>query len=182
MYTEDHSYQSVVIDSLDWLEPLVWAHTAETNGWKDIEAAGYGKGFTAALDAWRALLEGLNALRDEKNMTIILIAHSDIKRFDAPDTEPYDRYIIKLHKTASALFQENADCVFFANYRISTVKTDVGFNKKVVRGVGGSDRIIYTTERPAFLAKQRYGMPESLPMEWQAIAEAVPFFSTQTQE
>jgi hypothetical protein len=33
-------------------------------------------------------------------MTIICLAHAEIKRFDAPDTEAYDRYQIKLHKRA----------------------------------------------------------------------------------
>ena len=49
LYTEDHAFRTVVVDSLDWLEPLVWEHTARTNGWKNIEQPGYGKGYVAAL-------------------------------------------------------------------------------------------------------------------------------------
>lgn len=176
LYEEDHPYQSVVIDSVDWMEPLVWAQVCKDNGWANIEQPGFGKGYIAALDTWRMLFDGLNALRDDKGMAIILIAHADVKRFDSPETEPYDRYQIKLHARASAIVQEHVDCVFFANYRVSTVKTDAGFNKKVVRGVGGGERLLYTTERPAFLAKNRYSMPDSLPMEWAAVAEWMPFF------
>lgn len=179
LYSEEHDYKSVVIDSLDWLEPLLWAQVAKDNGWANIEAPGYGRGYVAALDGWRVLIEGLNALRDEKGMAVILIAHSEIKRFDSPETEPYDRYQVKLHARASALIQEHVDCVFFANWRVSTVKSDVGFNKKVVRAVGGNDRLIYTTERPAFLAKNRHSMPESLPMDWSAVATHIPYFATQ---
>ena len=75
---------------------------------------------------------------------------------------------------AAALVQEHSDIVLFANYRISTVKADVGFNKKVSRAVGSGERVIHTTERPAFLAKNRYGLPDTLPLDWQAFAQAMP--------
>ena len=101
-------------------------------------------------------------------MTVIQIAHTDIKRFDSPEHDPYDRYVIKLHTRAAALLQEHSDVVLFANYRISTVKADVGFNKKVNRAMGSGERVIHTAERPAFLAKNRYGLPDTLPLDWQA--------------
>ena len=107
-------------------------------------------------------------------MAIVQIAHTDIKRFDSPESEPYDRYVIKLHAKASALLQEHSDVVLFANYRISTVKSDVGFNRKVTRALGSGERLLHTAERPAFLAKNRYALPETLPMSWTALAEAMP--------
>jgi hypothetical protein len=100
------------------------------------------------MEFWRQYLDGLNALRDERGMTIVQIAHTDIKRFDSPEHDPYDRYVIKLHTRAAALLQEHADIVLFANYRISTVKADVGFNKKVNRALGSGERVIHTAERP----------------------------------
>ena len=174
LYTEEHDYRTVVVDSVDWLEPLVWAKVCRDNGWKSIEDAGYGKGYVAGQDVWRQYLDGLNALRNDRGMTIIQIAHTDIKRFDSPEHDPYDRYVIKLHTRAAALLQEHADVVLFANYRISTVKADVGFNKKVNRALGSGERVIHTAERPAFLAKNRYGLPETLPLDWQAFVQAMP--------
>ncbi|GAB5501169.1 MAG: hypothetical protein PsegKO_34800 [Pseudohongiellaceae bacterium] len=106
-------------------------------------------------------------------MAIVQIAHTDIRRFDSPEHEPYDRYVIKLHARASALLQEHADVVLFANYRINTVKSDVGFNKKITRALGSGERVIHTEERPAFLAKNRYGLPETLPLHWPAFEEAL---------
>jgi hypothetical protein len=55
------------------------------------------------------LIDGLTALRDERGMGVVIAAHSEIKRFDSPDTEPYDRYQPKLHKGASAIVQEAMD-------------------------------------------------------------------------
>jgi len=174
LYSEPHDHKTVVVDSVDWLEPLVWARACKDNNWGSIEEPGYGKGYVAALDLWRQYLDGLNALRDERAMTVIQIAHTDIKRFDSPEHEPYDRYVIKLHTRAAALLQEHSDVVLFANYRISTVKSDVGFNKKVTRALGSGERVLYTAERPAFLAKNRYGLPDVLPLDWQAFAAAMP--------
>ena len=176
LYSETHEFKTVVLDSLDWLEPLVWAETSKLNGWNSIEAAGFGKGYVAALDQWRALLDGFNALRDDRDMAIVMLAHCEIKRFDSPETEPYDRYQIKLQKAASALVQEHVDAVLFANYRVSTVKSDAGFNKKAVRGVGSGDRLLYTNERPAFLAKNRFGMPDVLPLDWSAVSDHIPYY------
>jgi hypothetical protein len=105
---------------------------------------------------------------------VVQIAHTDIKRFDSPEHDPYDRYVIKLHARAAALLQEHSDVVLFANYRISTVKADVGFNKKVSRAVGSGERVIHTVERPAFLAKNRYDLPDTLALEWSAFAQAMP--------
>lgn len=182
LYGEPHDRKTLVLDSVDWLEPLVWAEACRVNGWPSIEAAGYGKGYIAALDLWRTLLDGMNALRDERGMTILMIAHCEIKRFDSPETEPYDRYQIKLHRSASALVQEHVDAVLFANYRVSTVKTDLGFNKKAVRGVGGGDRLLFTNERPAFLAKNRFGMPDHISLSWPDLAASIPYLASNTEQ
>ena len=106
LYNEPHEFGTVVVDSVDWLEPLIWKKACEDNRWASIEEPGYGKGYLAALDLWRQYLDGLNALRDERGMTIIQIAHTDIKRFDSPEHEPYDRYVIKLHSRAAALLHK----------------------------------------------------------------------------
>ena len=92
LYTEAHDFQTVVVDSLDWLEPLVWQPCAIQPTPGTIEQPGYGKGYVAAVDTWRAFLDGINGLRDDRGMGVVLIAHADIKRFDSPETDPYDRY------------------------------------------------------------------------------------------
>ena len=177
LYREDHGFQTVVLDSLDWLEPMIWKRTCQDNSWPDIEKPGFGKGYVAALDVWRGFLDGMTLLRDERGMAVILIAHADIKRFDSPETEPYDRYQPKLQSRAAALVQEHVDAVLFANYRISTLKSDVGFKKQVTRGVGGGDRLLHTCERPAFLAKNRFGLAESMTLDWPTLAAGIPFYA-----
>ena len=42
MLTEEHDRKTFILDSVDGLEPLVWAHTCRLNGWANIEDAGFG--------------------------------------------------------------------------------------------------------------------------------------------
>lgn len=172
LYGQPHKYETLVLDSLDWLEPLIWAQTAMLLGKDHIEDVGYGKGYVQAADQWSEVLDGLNAL-NSAGMTIICIAHAEIKRFDSPHSEPYDRYQPKLHKRAADLVQEWADVVGFAHYEVHTEKTDTGFNKQVVRGVGAGVRRLAVEERPAYQAKNRYQLPAVLPLAWQPVQDAI---------
>jgi len=112
-------------------------------------------------------------------MVVILIAHAQIKRFDSPEVEPFDRYMPKLQDRSSALVQEWCDCVLFANFKTMVKKDDVGFNQKVSRGITTGERLLYTVERPAFLAKNRYALPDSIPLSWEAFTEALSAQATE---
>lgn len=166
LYAEDHPYRTVVVDSLDWLERLIWHHLCQERGVENIEDFGYGKGYIHAVTYWREVLRGLDALRNERDMSIILIAHAQIEKFANPETDSYDRYSPRLHKQASALVQEWCDEVLFATYSIHTRTTDEGFGRKRIQGVGAGTRIVRTSERPAHVAKNRLNLPDTLPLDW----------------
>jgi len=179
LYSEDHAFKTCIIDTADHLEPLIHQKVADDKNVGSIEDIGYGKGYVEALSYWRTLYGGLNSLRHERGMNVIIVAHTMIKRFDSPETDPYDRYMIKLHEKASALLRETASIVAFCNYMVSIRQSDAGFNKKVARGVGGGQRFIHFEERPAFQAKNRYGLPEKMEMKKDGIwPELEPFFSS----
>lgn len=177
LYTEPHSYKTLVIDSLDWLETLIWKHTCMTKEWKhkidNIEDFGYAKGYTFALEHWWKLIDGLSALRDDKNMSVVLIAHSRIEKFENPETDSYDRFTPRLHKHASAVIQEWCDEVLFATYKIYTKATDAGFERTRHQAVGTGERIMRTTERPSHAAKNRLNLPDELPLRWDSFAEHI---------
>ena len=159
---DELDYNSLVIDSLDWLEPLIHAKTCEVHKQNSIESFGYGRGYSEALKYWREILDLVNRLRNEKNMRIVMIAHNQIKAFHDPSTEAYDRHELKLHKAASALCLEASDMCLFLNYKKGTVKVQgsKGLTSKTVQ----SGRVLVTTESPACVAKNRYGLPEEIPV------------------
>lgn len=170
---EDHEFETVVIDSADWAEQLIHKRVAEDNNTKTIDAIGYGRGYKAAVDYWRQALDGLDHLRNEKNMQVILLAHSQVKRFDDPLSDPYDRYQLDLHHGSASVIAEWCDILMFANQQYSTVKADVGFNQKVTRAVGTGNRVLYTQERPGWQAKSRWPLPDTLPLDYGKFAEAL---------
>lgn len=184
--TEDHNFKTLVLDSLDWLEPLIWKKVAEDHSKNSIEDIGYGKGYLFALDYWREFFDATNYIRDNKNMIILHTAHSDVKRFDNPETESYDRYQIKLHKNAAALCQEQVDMVLFANYMIATSKAGDGFNQKV-KAKGSGEAFLYTSEMPAYAAKNRYSLPQRIRLDkegvesWGTLAQNIPYLNRLTQ-
>ena len=162
---EAHGYQTVVIDSLDWLEKLIWQATCRDGGKKSIEDFGYGKGYTMATRRWEQLLLMLDGCR-ARGMNVILLAHARIERFSPPDADPYDRWMPDLHKAAAPLLQEWADEVLFATYRVSTVTREEGFGQQRTRAVGSGERIVYTAEAPTHAAKRRISLPDTMPLDW----------------
>ena len=98
------------------MEPLIWAKTCKENGWKDIEAPGYGKGYIAVMVYWREVVGRLNMIRERVKMHIVLLAHNELKPFRDPELEPVDAYFI-VQKHASAFIKESCDAVLYAKQK-----------------------------------------------------------------
>lgn len=160
--TESHDFETLVVDTLDWVEPLIWAHVCKRDGEVNIESYGYGKGYTAALDEWRRLLNALERLRVVRPMHVVLLAHSWIRPFKNPAGEDYDRYELKLNAKAAGLVKEWSDAVLFANWETYAKKDE----RKRVRGVATGARLIYTERTAAYDAKNRSNLPPELPLSW----------------
>ncbi len=174
---EDHDYQTLVIDTLDWLEPLCWAHLCAVHGKGNIEDFGYGKGYMAALDQWRMLLDRMDALMRTRKMNIVTVAHSTIRKVDDPHTGAFDRYRLKLHDRAGDLWREWADAVLFARHEVFTVE-----KKGRTRGVSSGARVMHTQWSAAYDAKNRFDLPETLPLDWEEFSQAVQMHSPSSSD
>lgn len=181
---EEHAYKTLAIDSLDWLEPLVWEYVVETvphekgHRVKGIEDYGYKAGYAHALTPWRKLIAALNQLREKRGMHIIIIAHPHSKEAKDPTVATeYNRVQLKLHDKAAALWKEYVDCIFFISPE-STVAVDkkgkgkaISFKDEIV------DRYIYTEWSTAWDAGNRFGLPPRLPyvkgQGWETVMTAI---------
>ena len=58
LQSEEHDFQTVCVDSLDWLERLIWDRVCQDFGVKSIEKAdgGYARGYMHALTYWREIV------------------------------------------------------------------------------------------------------------------------------
>lgn len=183
---EEHSFQTLIVDSLDWIEPLVFEQVIFDEGKSSvtsIESFGYGKGYALAIDEWRKMIALLVSLREKRRMNILLIAHAHIKIAKDPTvTEDYERYQLKLNEKAAALWSEFVDCVFFANFETHTAKDKQGKTRAFADGA----RYLYTERRPGFTAKNRFSLPFQIEMTqgetWKAISEAMGKGPTESPE
>lgn len=174
LYTEDHEFQTCFVDSLDWLEPLILEKVCRDNNVDNIEKIGYGKGYIFADDLWKQFFTGLDALRNHKGMTVICIAHEQLTKVKDPSqSNDYDAYSLKLNKRATALVNEWADVIGFAQHEIYTRQVDPSnkLNKDVKATTTGA-RKLHLNPHPAWVAGNRYGIPDT-PLSWSAFSQAM---------
>ena len=103
VYSEAHEYQTLVIDTVDALEPLIHEWVCVDQGVKNIEQLSFGKGYVLADAAWRRFLGALSAIRSKRNMVIVMVCHATIDRVDDPRAPSFTSYAPRLHRRARAL-------------------------------------------------------------------------------
>lgn len=156
-------YKTLVIDTVDSLEPLCWRAVVDKDPKaKTIEDVGGGfqKGYVAAVDEWRVFLAALERLR-ANGMWIVLLAHSQVKPFKNPQGPDYERYTLKVEaKYAAPALVEWVDDCLFAQFEAWTTE------EKRPKGLSSDVRIIRTRRTAAYDAKNRHGLPEHMPLSW----------------
>jgi hypothetical protein len=159
-------YKTIVIDSADWAERLCVEDLLATSKKTSIEDFGFGKGWVMVAERMSRMLSSIDQLIDA-GKNVVLIAHSKIVRFEAPDAlAAYDRYELKLSKQSSPLLKEFADELWFLRFKTKVSTSETGKGK----GIGGKERILLTTHSAAYDAKTRSGLAEELPLEWASVA------------
>lgn len=156
----DHEFKTVVIDSLDWLERLVWDKVCVENKVSSIEGIGYGRGYVIALTYWKKIVELLDRLRNEKKMIVLLLAHAVSEDYSDAEVAQLKRFTPRLHKSARSLFAEYVDLMLLATRRFGAVK-------------GTGERIVKTEAAPQQVAKSRYRIPPVLPLDANAVLGAI---------
>ena len=169
---EAHNYETVVIDPLGWIEPLIFAEFVRLHPndkgetMREINDYGYFKGQNGAVDIWRELLARLERLQDKRNMNVILVAHSQIKTASNPMGEEYEKYCLQIDggpksERAAGKLAQWPDAILFVNYAAVIRKI-----KGKAKGVGTGTRIVYTQPCDAFHAGNRYGLPPQLALDF----------------
>ena len=172
---DPQGFRTVCIDTIDSYERILWdllAKRANVNSIEDV-GGGYGKGYTAAAEEMAALSRDLDTLRAKHRMHVIILAHSHVRPFNDPLGNPFDRYELRMHKGTSALWLGWADAALFACFDV-TVKTARRNAAIDVKGKAvEARRVLYTSKDAAYDAKNRYNLPEELPLSWPAFAQAI---------
>ena len=182
VYANADRIKTLVIDSIDHLEPIVWDYVCRSQNpaWDSIESPGYGRGYIECDKAWMRIISAILKLRDDKQVTVILLAHDVVRTVNDPMTGPYDAHELKLHKRAVALWKENVDM-------IGLIKNAVAVDSKTGKGKGGTAPTMFTRPNAAYTAKTRYKqMPSMIQIGiddgWSEITKYIPYFNKQEND
>lgn len=159
--SQANDFQTIVIDSLDWLERLIWDAVARDEKVTSIEKIGYGKGYTMALTYWRKFLDVLTSLHN-KNKIVLMLAHAVAEDYSDPEVSSLKRFTPRLHKTARSLVAEYVDVILLATRQFGAAKGDQN-----------NPRIVRTEASPFQVAKSRYQIPAELPLDANAVLTAI---------
>lgn len=163
-YISELPGKTLVIDTADWAEQLCIREVCKKLRVSGIEDVGYGKGYTYLKEEFGKFLNKCNQLV-ERGVNVVFTAHAQMRKFEQPDElGAYDRWEMKLSKQCSPLLKEWADMVLFCNYKTTVITTQ---DKK--KKATGGERVMYASHHPCWDAKNRYGFPDQMPMDFEQI-------------
>ena len=173
LLTEKHDYQTVVIDSVDWLEKLAVHKILEDNPkMTTLADFGYGQGYARLIPLFEQIIDLFNRLRREKKMNIVCVAHTRMEKVEDPNGPSYDQYAPRLDKRINGMMREWSDLIAFATVAISRSTEKDGFKERVVaksvKDQTGNDRVLILESTPAIVAKSRYRLPVKMPLDGEA--------------
>jgi hypothetical protein len=162
---ERHEFKTYAIDTVDWFEPHIWNLVLKERpcDGNSIEDYGWKKGYTYAVDVWRRLLSRFELLQRRTGMNVIMVGHCAVTKEKNPQGIDYDRFDLKVNEQARGVLAEWPGATLFATTEILVSKLK---DEKRGKGVSDGTRVVYTEDRAAFRAKNRYGLPPIMDLSW----------------
>lgn len=173
---EEHDFETIVIDTIDWVEGILFQSICEKYRAQSIEevGGGYQKGYTHAIEEWRRLLAALDACW-KRGMHVVGLAHAKQYTINNPSGDDYDTYDLKLwqgrNANAASLWREWADDVLFMTFTVKSARLPGEKKSKAVDM--GDARFMRTVHNVAYEAKNRSSLPDPMPIDFKDYIKAV---------
>ena len=173
-FVATQDFKTVVIDSIDYAEQIQINDLLQESNRSNIGAFAFGEGFQLSDQRMAKLMDFMDQELIQKGINVVLIAH--VKPTDFEDLvvgDKYKRYGMKLgYKTGArteSIFKEWADMMLFCTFKTSIVNANDSFDKSKVRAIGGNERVMYTEHGATWDAKNRFGLPPVLPIDFEPL-------------
>lgn len=156
--TNDHPHRTCIIDTANGAARLAGEDICRREyggNWKDFED--YGRGWKSASPLFGTILDRLDKLRSVRQMSVIFLAHAKIRNAPNPEGGDYQKYTPDLVESVWGLLDRWCDAILFGRYEVFVDKEG---QKHKARGLG--HRIMQTSCRATFDAKNRFGLPEEI--------------------
>lgn len=164
IYSEKHDYQTLVLDTLDALEPIVDQQVKDEFHIKSLSDLNFGEGWNQVVKKFVIIANSLDKIRIEKRMNIIILSHAVIEHVKNPLGIDYDRFKLRVRDKNANVFADWAEMVGFLHSPVET-NIEVGaFGRETVKGIGGMQRVLSTYESACFNCKNRFGITEDIPI------------------
>ena len=164
-------YRAVAIDTFDWAEMLVLQAICAESNVKSIEGIPYGKGWQIECEKVARFMESTDRLI-KAGIHVILICHAVTRKTTLPEElDEFDHWELKLgNKTTNKiapLLKEWSDMTLFLAFKTQVMAAD---DKGKTHKATSVQRVMYATKSAWWDAKNRFGLPEMMPLEYGAIA------------
>lgn len=164
-------YQTVIVDTFDWAERFALEALCAEHKVSGIEGMNYGKGWEYEKEMIGRFLDRTDRLI-AAGVNVVLLCHAITRKTTLPEEmEEFDHWELKLgNKTTNKiapLLKEWSDMTLFLAFRTNiTAVDDKGKKHKAT----SCERVMYTTKTAWWDAKNRFGLPDRLPLAWESIA------------
>lgn len=157
--------KTLVIDTADWAEQLCVAHICKKHKQNSLEAFPYGRGYTILSEEFARFLSACDKVINA-GINVAIVAHAKIRKFEQPDEMgAYDRWELKLTRQVAPLVKEWSDLLLFANYQTVVVTSETNIKKP-----SGGKRVMYANHHTTLDAKNRFGLPDVMGLDFANIA------------
>jgi len=173
-------FKTIVLDSISKLDNLVVNHILDSemprkDGTKASSLAtacgGYGAGYQAAQVAHKAIKSLFDGFQ-EKGITVVYIGHLSSVKHKAPDLEDFDKYsIVMSSEKSKEPYIDDVDLVAFC--RLKSYVSDTESGRTLINST--NERIVLTGVSDGHVSKNRFNMPNEIPMKYEEIAKHIPF-------
>ena len=162
-------YKTIVVDSLKFVEQLIVKEVCFLKSIDSLDDLQYGVAYGDAMSMWYKFTDMMDRFLDS-GMNVVLIGHDTQRTIKDPRTDEYESTTLDLMKWGRTydpvkMLAPWCDCVLYLAHKLYTSSSDTGLGQKRTTATSTGERIIYTEERPAYLAKNRFKMPAELPFK-----------------
>ena len=156
---------TLVIDTADWAEQMAIKHICEKYKQTGLESFGFGKGYTYLAEEFSRMLRACdNVLASGRN--VVIVAHARVRKQELPEEMgAFDHWELKLSRQCAPLLAEWPDLLLFISYKTFVSGTESGAKK-----ASGGKRVMYATHHPCWDAKNRFGLPDEMELDYSHIA------------
>jgi hypothetical protein len=159
-----HPYKRIIIDSLDWLEPIIHKYICEQKGFKSLtddhnKETAFSKGLKFhAVEGMKNFLYNCDVLRNDAGLDIIIVAHDNVITVNPPESDSYDKHVMKIDKNALAVVEEWADIIAYYSKDVFVRKDDSGIKDKG-KAISAQTRTLHLAgENPAMINGNSFGV------------------------